>query len=223
MKFFALRSFRCMLVLVCSLAPLATHAVTTPIQPAPGNEPDLIEPDGILDQLFGLQNLTRIDDSADALWEARGAVSVQTLAKWAGFNHEFGFIAADGVFTPLFDVASWGHPDGEFGINDSGPRFRFGLDPSGAPLWSSRSDDNADSLDHMVTWQIRSDSHEDLHGAFVIAWEDLYGGGDRDFNDLVLLVKGDVALAAVPIPAALWLFGSGLLGLLAATRRRRTA
>ena len=43
------------------------------------------------------------------------------------------------------------------------------------------------------------------------------------FDDLGRLEgewRSDVSLAAIPVPAALWLFGSGLLGLLVAARKR---
>ena len=33
----------------------------------------------------------------------------------------------------------------------------------------------------------------------------------------------DISVTAVPLPAALWLFGSGLLGLLGVARRKKTA
>ena len=36
-------------------------------------------------------------------------------------------------------------------------------------------------------------------------------------------VAGDVAIAAVPVPAAVWLFGSGLLGLLGVARKKAHA
>jgi len=43
--------------------------------------------------------------------------------------------------------------------------------------------------------------------------------GDVDFDDM--LVRADFRVAAVPVPAAAWLFGSGLLGLLGMARRRK--
>lgn len=43
---------------------------------------------------------------------------------------------------------------------------------------------------------------------------------DRDFNDMVI---GMTDVAAVPIPAAAWLFGSGLIGLAGIARRKKTA
>jgi hypothetical protein len=47
---------------------------------------------------------------------------------------------------------------------------------------------------------------------------------DSDSNPVTLLVPYDVTLTpAVPVPAAAWLFGSGLLGLAGTARRRRAA
>jgi hypothetical protein len=57
----------------------------------------------------------------------------------------------------------------------------------------------------------------------LIGFEDLLGGGDRDFNDLIFLVS-NVTLAdpaAVPEPATLLLVGSGVAGFAALRRRRR--
>jgi hypothetical protein len=42
-------------------------------------------------------------------------------------------------------------------------------------------------------------------------------------NDLLLEADGYVNLTAVPIPAAVWLFGSGLLGLVGIARRKKAA
>jgi len=56
-------------------------------------------------------------------------------------------------------------------------------------------------------------------GLIRLAWEDLPGAGDRGFNDIVV----EVSLAPIPIPAAAWLFGSGLLGMVGIARRKKTA
>jgi hypothetical protein len=66
----------------------------------------------------------------------------------------------------------------------------------------------------MVSWLITGGDHA---GDYVIAWEDLQKLGDRDYNDLVICVFG---VSPVPVPAALWLFGAGLLSMVTVVRRR---
>ena len=51
----------------------------------------------------------------------------------------------------------------------------------------------------------------------VLAYND--GSIDADFDDM--LVRADFRVAAVPVPAAIWLFGSGLIGLIGMARRRK--
>jgi len=49
-----------------------------------------------------------------------------------------------------------------------------------------------------------------------------YAVSKNDFNFFAWAVRsGDVSV--VPIPAAVWLFGSGLIGLLGVARRRKAA
>lgn len=54
-------------------------------------------------------------------------------------------------------------------------------------------------------------------GMYLLAWEDLYGGGDRDYQDMVVVTQN---ISAVPLPGALLLFGSGLVGLGFLRRRK---
>lgn len=195
----------------------------TIILPSP-SEPNLTGFGGILEHEFGLINLQRIDDSLDQYWNVgTGEVSVTAVAKHAGFSQNFGFIDSDDNFTSLLNVPYY--MDGQsntFSMSDSGSPFRFGLDPSGSPLLSSGSPDNvfcgwhgcSDPQDHMVSWLITGGEYA---GDYVVAWEDLKSLGDRDYNDLVVRVSG---AAVVPVPAALILFGSGMLGLVAIARRR---
>lgn len=47
-----------------------------------------------------------------------------------------------------------------------------------------------------------------------------FAGGSRDWHDLASF-DVNVVPSAIPVPAAAWLFGSGLLGLVGVARRRR--
>ena len=50
------------------------------------------------------------------------------------------------------------------------------------------------------------------------------GGQEMIFTqDTRTLVSGNLTAPAVPVPAAAWLFGSGLLGLIGVARRKKTA
>ncbi len=193
----------------------------TLIMPSFG-EPSLIGNGGILDNSFGLENLQRIDDDFDQYWNVvSGEVTVTAIAKYAGYKQDFGFIDGADNFTSLLYVPTMNAQSNTFTVAESGTPFRFGLDPSGAPLFSSDPSDNVvcgwhycSEKDHMVSWLITDGLYA---GDYVIAWEDLKYLGDRDYNDLVVRVSG---VSVVPVPAAVWLFASGLLGLMAVARRR---
>lgn len=191
----------------------------TPISPGP--ETPLIG-DGlagngsILDQIYGLGNLQRVDDDGDKVWFP-ATFTATARAKFAGFNQDFGYIPdsnGNGMFeepiVPLFNATgngiNLGAPSATF---TSGNDFLWAVDPSGAPLWTSSPGQNSDGLDHMVTWLITGGASAGNH---VIAWEDLFGGGDRDFNDLVVEVRSTSSIHA-PEPTTMLLFGVGLIGL----------
>jgi hypothetical protein len=70
----------------------------------------------------------------------------------------------------------------------AGTAFEFGMcaqtdpDPDCEFVWSSNPGNNSDSFDHVQTTTLSP-------GVFQLAWEDLPGGGDMDFNDLIVVVR----------------------------------
>lgn len=217
-----------LLLLFCGifLTAGAAPAAMTAISPTS----NLLTPGGILDTLYGLGNIDRINDDFDQIWNpADGNASAQ--AKFANFGHKFGYIPdtdGDGDYTDenwvsLFSIAH---------INDGGPsgylsgtpqgnlsagsvNFIWRLDPDPGSVLTSL-EPNYDGIDHMVTWLITGGPSAGNH---VIAWEDLKASAsnfDGDYNDLVVEVT---VAAPVPIPGAVLLLGSGLVAL-AGIRRR---
>ena len=89
---------------------------------------------------------------------------------------------------------------------------------SGTPL-------NADGQDHLFAYAGTGTqfSGGPLSGEvfalqdYILAWEDLLGGGDRDYQDFIAVVQD---VTPVPLPTAVWLFASGLIGLVGVARRR---
>ena len=198
----------------------------TLILPSP-HEPDLIDAGGILDNVFGLDNLLRIDDDMDQYWTVTGEINATAIAKHAGYSQNFGFIDSDDNFSSLLYVPYRNAQSGFSTIPETGDEIRFGLTRGAMPMFGNKpifSSDPSENItcrrhscsenDHMVSWLITGG---DYAGDYVLAWEDLKYLGDRDYNDLVVRVSG---VAVVPVPAAVWLFASGLFGLAAVARRR---
>lgn len=97
-----------------------------------------------------------------------------------------------------------------------GDTFGFYL---GTPLGTYYSHEvlNPDGFDHFLLFDTSDNSVGALLGAdIVLAWEDLFGGGDGDYNDAVV---GITDVRPIPEPATLALMGVSLVTLIAARRR----
>jgi len=131
------------------------------------------------------------------------------------------------------------------GINFAGGNnFGYYLGTARYGSFFSDTSLNADGADHMLAYQGVGDTVQIGiwsagpwgPGEFILAWEDLPfapngaallscasdcgGYADEDYNDFVVMVE---SVTPVPVPAAVWLFGSGLLGLVGIARRKKTA
>ena len=81
-------------------------------------------------------------------------------------------------------------------------------------IFYSETARNGDAVDHMYAYGPLAGN---FPGEYIMAWEDTLGGGDFDHQDFVATVQD---ITPVPLPTAVWLLGSGLIGLAGVARRR---
>lgn len=204
---------------------------------------------GALEMDMGLAagSITRVDDGFDRIWRTTVNSGGQVLARarYAGDTLRLGYDSGAGyqylignapstsvlVENPsLFSgdpraadfeaiTASWVTipvtTDMMFAfiLRDitPGSKNRWSSNNSGSGVASTGYANSYNRNDHMVTYRI-SDNH------YIIAWEDRpLTGADLDYNDFVAEVN---FVTPVPLPAAIFLFGPALLGLIGLARRR---
>ncbi|MBS0656946.1 MAG: DUF4114 domain-containing protein [Verrucomicrobia bacterium] len=110
----------------------------------------------------------------------------------------------------------------DLGHFNAGTLLDFFLIANGAAggrnVYSTNAGANPDHINHVVAFAVPGTSY------LILGFEDLLGGGDRDFNDVLFAVDigfANVArLTATPEPAA-WLSLAGVTGLALVLRRRR--
>lgn len=108
----------------------------------------------------------------------------------------------------------------------SSSAFGFYLATASNGTFFSNTALNADGADHLFAYQgngapfVSGALEDEFFNAsdYILAWEDLAGLGDADYQDFVLIAKD---MSPVPLPPALWLLGTGLIGLAGVARRSR--
>jgi hypothetical protein len=106
-----------------------------------------------------------------------------------------------------------------FGNVNAGDKLVFRLNASNTgSQWFSDASLNMDGKNHVYSSSYGGD--EIIPAGVFISFEDVDAKtSDFDYNDASFVVT-NTSVGAVPVPAAAWLFGSGLLGLAGVARRR---
>ena len=167
------------------------------------------------DNVFGIYDLDNINNRIDMYAGSAVAGDQLTLSILANGDVVVSYFL--GTSTLVGNIASE-----DFGFFlDSTANNRGGIFFSDSAL-------NGDNTDHLAAYQGVGDTiqignfDEGIWGAneYILAWEDLDCaiGCDGDYTDFVVLIE---SITPVPVPAAVWLFGSGLLGLIGVARRKK--
>jgi hypothetical protein len=94
------------------------------------------------------------------------------------------------------DYVTVGHNLSNSDVVKAGTTLDFQLKANGynnpnGDTWYTDKNKNADKLQHVIAYEYQ--------GFLVLAWEDLYNGGDKDYNDIVFAVDiGQANLDAIP-------------------------
>jgi len=143
--------------------------------------------------------------------EAIGLTKANATEKWTGLwvsSLDYSFV--EGVFTPESGTLWWGNgtADAIIGGSDS---FVFTYDVFGVGVFEG-------NLFDLLT----PDQKTAIGGAPNLYFTPTGGvGDDNDYLVWAAATDGGEFPSEVPVPAAVWLFGSGLLGLVGIARRRK--
>ena len=158
----------------------------------------------------GISNMTT---GAQLSVDTDGFVTFYYIAAESGYTNSFNFGSGPSItITENNDSFKWG---GWFSFTidvDAGDILDFSFNSATAHALTPVDNASGTSLEGLG---IMTDGNM---SELVLAYNDnALGTGDGDFDDM--LVRAE--FSAVPVPAAVWLFGSGLLGLMGIARRRK--
>ncbi len=128
------------------------------------------------------------------------------------FNMDTGFTNGDGILSGTIVGGSGFLSGGIFG----GANIDIQVDSFDAAVFDP---DTIVAGNSVFTLQLTNPSTSAFLNGITNNANSVNGDG-VGVNDLLVAADGNLALQAVPVPAAVWLFGSGLVGLVAVGRRR---
>lgn len=122
-----------------------------------------------------------------------GTVTVEFIKANAGNTNEFHWNIPGNASQLVFSTATTNRATRKvLGNYAAGTHFEFKLKSvSGNSVnwWSSRTASNADGKQHVKVTQDYANCLPAGARAYVLRWEDLWGGGDNDFDDMIAVVR----------------------------------
>lgn len=91
--------------------------------------------------------------------------------------------------------------------------FRLFVNNTGYSFYNGEAENNPDNKFHAGYKQLRG-------GSIAVGFEDIFNGGDRDYNDMIFSVSNVTTISPVPEPEAYALMLIGLLMLVGVSRRK---
>ena len=146
-------------------------------------------------------------------------VMAQFLGSNAGYNN---YLFVDGQSASIFDKQTPIGTEIDLGLFSAGTELVFRLDVSntGLSYFTGDAQRNPDGLEHALTIT----GFDAVTSTYLtdVGFEDLYNGGDRDYNDLSFRLFNVIDPPSIPEPASIALLGLGIAGM-SYQRRRKTA
>lgn len=180
----------------------------------------LLDHGGVLDRYVGLQNLQKLDHGNGVYWSIDGTSATVTSLTNTNMKEQFGVVDEQG-YTYLINARN---KPVQISSDSVGERFSFSLfsnqkrkqQQTVSEKTLCTPPDCLSKSERMSSWQIIDGKYE---GDYIIAWQRDENEKATKGGDLVFRVSGVTTQHELPIPASVWLFVSGLLGIVTVKRR----